>query len=74
MLVPLLIGILLTVIMLLSNPDISNFNPDAEFKGSVQETIATYAGRFVFTSVYMLIFALIDIPLLKIADGKRKDK
>lgn len=73
-LVPLLIGILLTVIMLLSNPDISNFNPDTEFKGSVQETIATYAGRFVFTSVYMLIFALIDIPLLKIADGKRKDK
>ncbi len=71
-LVPLLIGILLTVIMLLSSPDISNFDPEAEYKGSVREIIATYAGRFVFTSLYMLIFAVIDIPILKYIDSKRE--
>ena len=57
---PLLFGIVLTVVMFLTNPDISNFNPDAEYEGSIQEIIATYAGRFVITSLYLLIFAFID--------------
>ncbi|MBR1592179.1 MAG: hypothetical protein IJ666_04130 [Ruminococcus sp.] len=59
-LAPLAFGILLTVLMFLTNPDISNFNPDADYEGSVQEIISTYAGRFVITSLYLLIFAAID--------------
>lgn len=70
--VPLLFGILLTVLMILTNPDMSSFNPDAEYKGSVQEQIAIYAGRFIFTSLYLLIFALADIPILKYIDKKGK--
>lgn len=70
--VPLLIGILLTVIMLLAAPEISVFSPEADYRGTVREIIATYAGRFMFTSLYLLIFALIDIPVLKITDRKRK--
>ncbi|MCR4862353.1 MAG: hypothetical protein K5884_07040 [Ruminococcus sp.] len=70
--VPLLIGVLLTIVMLLVAPDISVFSPEAEYKGTVREVIATYAGRFVFTSMYLLIFALIDAPVLKNTDKKRK--
>ena len=63
--VPLLFGILLTGIMLLSAPDISVFSPEAEYRGTVRETIATYAGRFIFTSLYLLVFAVIDAFLQK---------
>ena len=70
--VPLLIGIMLTVIMLLAAPEISVFSPEADYRGTVREIIATYAGRFMFTSLYLLIFAVIDAPILKINDRKRK--
>lgn len=70
--IPLLTGILLTVIMLLSAPEISVFSPEAEYKGTVREAIATYAGRFIFTSLYLLIFAVIDHFILKRLDEKRK--
>ncbi len=63
--IPLLVGILLTVIMLLAAPEISVFSPEAEYKGTVREAIATYAGRFVFTSLYLLIFAAVDAMIMK---------
>lgn len=63
--VPLLFGILLTGIMLLSAPEISVFSPEAEYRGTVREVIATYAGRFVFTSLYLLIFGIVDALILK---------
>jgi hypothetical protein len=70
--VPLLTGLLLTVIMLISAPEISVFSPEAEYKGTVRESIAIYAGRFLFTSLYLLIFAFIDRFILKRLDEKRK--
>ena len=70
--IPLLVGILLTVIMLLAAPEISVFSPEAEYKGTVREAIATYAGRFIFTSLYLLIFAAADYFILKSLDEKRK--
>ena len=63
--VPLLTGVILTVIMLLAAHDISVFSPEAEYRGTVREIIATYAGRFVFTSLYLLIFGIIDALILK---------
>ena len=63
--VPLLIGVILTVIMLLAAPDISVFSPEAEYRGTVREIIATYAGRFVFTSLYLLIFGVVDALIMK---------
>ena len=69
---PLLLGIILTVIMILTSPDISNFNPDAEYRGSVREIIATYAGRFVITSLYLLIFAPIDFIFTHRRGGKNE--
>ena len=71
-LVPLLLGVILTGIMLLAAPEISVFSPDAEYRGTVRETIATYAGRFIFTSLYLLVFAVIDVFLQK--KDKRKTK
>ncbi len=72
--VPFLAGILLTLTMLLTAPEISVFSPDTEYKGTVKEIIATYAGRFMFTSLYMMLFAAIDVPILKNIDRKRKIK
>ena len=63
--IPLLVGILLTVIMLLAAPEISVFSPEAEYRGTVREAIATYAGRFIFTSLYLLIFAAVDAMIMK---------
>ena len=64
-LVPLFTGILLTVIMMLAAPEISVFSPEAEYRGTVREAIATYAGRFIFTSLYLLIFAAVDAMIMK---------
>ena len=64
-LVPLLLGVILTGIMLLATPEISVFSPDAEYRGTVREIIAIYAGRFVFTSLYLLIFAVFDALIRK---------
>ena len=64
-LVPLLLGVILTGIMLLAAPEISVFSPDAEYRGTVREIIAIYAGRFVFTSLYLLVFAAFDALIRK---------
>ena len=69
--VPLVTGIVLTVIMLIASPDISNFDPETAYSGTVQERIATYSGRFVLTSAYLGVFALIDMPVLKWLDGRK---
>ncbi|MBQ8959698.1 MAG: hypothetical protein IJ071_00555 [Ruminococcus sp.] len=68
--VPLIFGLLVTGIMILADPELSLFDPSAEYKGSVQEAIATFSGRAVLTSLYLAVFALIDIPLLKLQEGR----
>lgn len=72
--VPFLTGIFLTLLILILNPGISTFNPDIDYTGSIPEVIATFAGRVIITSLYLAIFALIDVFILKVLDGKRKEK
>lgn len=72
--VPLLFGALITVLMLILNPGISTFSPDADYTGTAPEVISTYAGRFMITSLYLMVFALADLPILKIIDSKRDKK
>lgn len=72
--VPFLTGLLLTLVLLLLDPGISTFSPDADYKGTAPEVISTYAGRFMVTSLYLTVFALIDIPVLKYLDRKRMGK
>jgi len=69
-LIPLVIGTALTLILYLKYPEMSPFDPDAEYKGSFRELAAVYSGRIVMTSAYLLIFAIIDIPILKRTDSK----
>lgn len=69
--VPFAFGLILTLVMLLLDPGISTFNPDADYTGTIPEVISTYAGRFMITSLYLAVFALIDIPILKHIDVKR---
>ena len=71
---PLVSGVLLTLIMRVSSPDMSIFDPAADYSGSTKEIIATYAGRFIYTSAYLLIFAVIDIPLSRMSAEKRTRK
>lgn len=72
--VPFLFGLVLTIVMLLLDPGISTFNPEEAYRGTIQEAISVYAGRFMITSLYMAVFALIDIPVLKYIDRKRESK
>ena len=72
--VPLALGIAVTLLIYVMNPDISVFNMDKDYGGTAKEIVITYAGRFIYTSLYMLIFAVIDIPILKSTGRKGKDK
>lgn len=71
-LVPLVLSILISAAVYFSYPHISNFDPEADFKGTIPEMIATYTGRFIITSLYLTVFAVIDIPVLKYMDRKKK--
>lgn len=71
--VPLLFSTALTLGIYLSHPHLSLFDPAEDYTGSPAEVVGTYAGRMIFTSVYLLIFAIIDIPILKKLDSKRTD-
>ena len=72
--VPFCFGMVLTIVMLLLNPGLSTFSPDTEYTGTAAEIISVYAGRFMFTSLYLAVFAVIDIPLLRLSDSKRTKK
>ncbi len=72
--VPFLVGLIITLVLLLLDPGISTFNPEADYKGTAAEVISTYAGRFMLSSLYMAVFALIDIPILKYLDSKKEQK
>lgn len=65
--VPLLLGIFLTLAVFQADPDISTFNSETEYRGTVRELISLYSGRTAVTSLYLCVFALIDIPLLRAA-------
>lgn len=67
---PLIFGIMLTAVMFVTNPDISTFNAEAEYEGKAAEIVSTYSGRFVITSLYLVIFGIIDMPLLKALDKR----
>ena len=64
--VPLIIGILLSAAMFLADPTI--FDPDTPFHGSISESIASYSGRFIVTSLYLVVFGIIDKFLLRLME------
>ena len=72
--VPLLLGILITAAVFYADPNISTFDPAAESKGTVQEIVSLYMGRIAVTSLYVTVFAIIDIPILKAKDKAGKSK
>lgn len=71
--VPLSLGVAVTLLIYVMNSDISVFNMDKDYEGTAKEIVITYAGRFIYTSLYMLIFAVIDIPVLRSIGRKGKD-
>lgn len=73
-LIPLVIGILVSLGMFLHNPDMSLYHPSAMPENSVSEVAALYAGRVVLTSGYLLVFSGIDCLLLHLQDKHREQK
>ena len=71
---PLVFSIAVILVLRADSPDIYVFDPQAGYDSSARSLIAVYTGRFIFTSAYLLIFAIIDIPLLKRYDDKEKGK
>ncbi|MBQ6180550.1 MAG: hypothetical protein IJK31_02555 [Ruminococcus sp.] len=71
--VPLAAGLAMTLFLFLRYPDMSPFSPEADYTGKPREVIAIYSGRIVMTSIYLLIFAVIDIPILKRTDNKTNE-
>ena len=63
--VPLIIGILLSAAIFLADPQLSVFDPDMPYQGNIMENIASYSGRFIVTSLYLVIFGAIDKVLLR---------
>lgn len=72
--IPLLTSLALTGIMYAFYPDLSVFNNNTSYKAAPIETIAVYSGRIVYTSVYLLVFVLIDIPFIRKFKSERKKK
>lgn len=70
--VPLIFSVCVTLYIFLSAPDISTFDPRLEYSGTVKELISLYTSRFVISSLYIVIFGVIDIPILKAIDKRKK--
>lgn len=70
--IPLIFGIVITLCIFLSAPDISTFNPQLEYGGTVKELISLYTSRFIISSLYIAVFGIIDIPILKVIDNRKK--
>ncbi len=70
--IPLVFSICMTLFIFLSAPDISTFDPQLEYSGTVKELISLYTSRFVISSLYIVIFGIIDIPILKAMDKRKK--
>ena len=71
---PLAASAALALVMKRNYPELGIFGSDRGYSGSAEEKIALYAGRFVLTSAYLAVFAVIDVPLLRYADKKEKKK
>ncbi len=69
---PLLISILFSLGFFLHDPDMSIYHTAAtESDNGFQVTAAVYAGRISMTALYLLLFALIDIPLQRLQENHR---
>ena len=73
-LIPFIFSVILFLVVFLLNPDISVFNAEIQYTGTIIENIATYLGRFCFTSLYLIVFALVDIPLLMLTEKFKEKK
>lgn len=70
--IPLIFSVCVTLCIFLSAPDISTFNSRLEYSGTIKELISLYTSRFVISSLYIVIFGVIDIPILKAVDKRKK--
>ncbi len=70
-LIPFLMVIAVSVLLFINDPHMGLYAPNGQLTGSVPEKIALYAGRTVLSGLYVLIFSVIDIPILHWQDGRR---
>ena len=63
---PLVISLAVSIYMIVSYPDLSVFSDTVQESGTARETIALYSGRMVLTSVYLAIFAGLNLVFEKV--------
>ena len=69
--VPLLVAAVISVIVFVNNPSLGVYSSGGQLSGSFIEKIAIYSGRIVISALYLLLFSIIDIPLLRFQDQRR---
>ncbi len=73
-LVPLIAAIVVSCLVFVNNPDLGLYANHGQFTGSFIEKVGLYSGRCIISGVYLLVFSIIDIPLLRLQDERRYEK
>lgn len=66
--IPMILSILVSLFSFLHNPDLPVFHPMMEQVPSISGYIALFSGRITMTSFYGLVFAGIDVFLLRLQE------
>ncbi|MGN0592569.1 MAG: hypothetical protein ACI4JQ_04935 [Ruminococcus sp.] len=73
-LIPLLTALLVSGIVFVTHPHLGLYTSNGALTGSLPELVGLYAGRTMLSGIYVLIFSVIDIPLLYWQDRRRQEK
>lgn len=73
-LLPLIASVIISLLVFVNNPDLGLYASHGQFTGSFIEKIGLYSDRCIISGSYLLIFSLIDIPLLRLQDERRYEK
>lgn len=63
-LVPFAVSFIISVYMMIAFPDISTFSASKQESGIPSELISLYSGRLVLTSLYLLLYSLVDLLIV----------
>lgn len=72
--IPFAIVIIISIYMILKFPDLSTFSASKPESGTPSELISLYSGRLVLTSIYLIVYSVIDLLIISKIWGKMTNK